>query len=302
MPDLPVLATTVEAYRFLAREVATIVRLSWATLVIVILVQTLIARSALGQMGALLAAGDVAGAAAIGRHPAWLGTKSAVEMVGTGLVAVAIHRLILFGDRREGQYVPFALGRREALFVLLGFAFGAVSVLFATVVMSPVGRPTAGLAPFAATLAFVVATYLSIRLWPLLPMIVVSPRLDLAGAWQLTRGRFWSLFALALLGAIPLGIVVMGLDSIWPSFDSLMDAITSANERMPPATTAAVAVGKAQDWLFVRALFDLIVLVAYTALMAAVASYAYKALIGRRPEDTLLSPERSAARGEGESG
>ena len=212
MPDLPVLATAGEAYRFMWREFPTIVRLSWATLVVVILVQTLIARAVFAEMGALLARGDVVAAAAVGRHPGWLGLKSAIEMIGTGMVAVAIHQLILFGARRDGQYVPFAFGRREALFALLGLAFGAVSVLFATVVISPIGRPTAGLAPFAAALAFVVAMYLSVRLWPILPMIVVEPRLDVAGAWQLTRGRFWSLLALGLVGAIPLGILVMVID------------------------------------------------------------------------------------------
>jgi hypothetical protein len=255
MPDLPVLATAGEAYRFLGRELPTIVRLSWATLIIVILAQTLIARAVFAEMGALLARGDVVAAAAVGRHPTWLGLKSAVEMIGTGVVAVAIHQLILFGERRAGQYVPFAFGRREeVLFVLLGLAFGAISVLFATVVISPIGRPTAGLAPFAASLAFVVAIYLSIRLWPILPMIVVEPRLDVVGAWQLSRGRFWSLLALGLVGTIPLGIVVMVIDSIWPSFDSLMDTITSTRERVPPATTAVAAARRAQNWLFARAL------------------------------------------------
>ena len=301
MPDLPVLATAGEAYRFMWREFPTIVRLSWATLVVVILVQTLIAGAVFAEMGALLARGDVAAAAAVGRHPGWLALKSAIEMIGTGVVAVAIHQLILFGARRDGQYVPFAFGRREALFALLGLAFGAVSVLFATVVISPVGRPIAGLAPFAATLAFVLAIYLSIRLWPILPMIVVEPRVDIAGAWQLTRGRFWSLLALGLVGAIPLGILVMVIDSIWPSFDSLMDAITSVRERLPPATTAAAAVRRAQSWLFVRALLDLVVMVAYTALMAAIASYIYKALIGRRPDETLSPPHGTVANGRGQS-
>ena len=132
-------------------------------------------------------------------------------------------------------------------------------------------------------------------------MIVVEPRLDVAGAWQLTRGRFWSLLALGLVGAIPLGILVMVIDSIWPSFDSLMDAITSVRERLPPATTAAGAVRRAQSWLFVRALLDLVVMIAYTALMAAIASYIYKALTGRRPDETLSPPEGPVANGRGQS-
>jgi hypothetical protein len=302
MSDLPVLATAAEAYRFLARELATIFRLSWATIVIVILVQTLLARAVFAQMATLLASGDVIAAATIARHPVWLAVKTAVEMVGTGMVAVAIHQLILFGERKAGQYIHLAFGRREALFVLLALALGAVSVLFATIVISPIGRPTAGLAPFLAALAYVVSIYASIRLWPILPMIVVDPRLNLGGAWTMTRGRFWSLLALGLLGAIPIGIVVLAIDSIWPSFDTLMDAITKSREQVPPASTAAAAVRRAQDWLFARALFDFLATVLYTALMAAIASYAYKALTGLSPGDTLVPRERPAASGEGEGG
>jgi hypothetical protein len=287
MPDLPVIATASEAYRFLAREFATIFRLSWATLLIVALVQFLLARTVFGQMAAALAQGDVAGAAVTGRHPLWLSLKILAEMAGTAIVAVPIHQLILFGDRKDGHYFHLGFGKREALFVLLALAVGAITVLFATIVVSPFGEPTTGLAPFVAALVFVIGLYLSIRLWPVLPIIVVNGRLDLAGAWEMTRGRFWSLFALGLIGSIPIGVAALAIDSLMPSFDSLMDTITGPRERKPPAATAALAVRRAQTWLPLRVLFDFVMVIIYAAVAVALISYAYKLLTGRQPHDTL---------------
>ena len=241
MHDLPVLATVTAAYRFLAREFGTIVRLSWATLLVVALVQFLIAQTVLADMAAALASGDVGAAAAIGRHPAWLALKMTADMVGTAIVAVAIHQLILFGDRKSGQYFHIAFGRRETLFVLLALALG----------------------------------------------IVVEGRLDFTGAWAPTRGKFWSLLAVAVLGTIPIGIVALAIDSILPSFDSLMDAITGLRESRPDLAVAATAVRRAQDWLLVRAFLDFVTSIVYTAIAVALVSYSYKALTGRAPEDTL---------------
>jgi len=285
--DLPVLPTVTAAYRLLAREFGTIVRLSWATLLVVALVQYLIAQTVLADMAAELASGDVGAPAAIGRHPAWLALKMTADMVGTAIVAVAIHELILFGDRKSGQYFHIAFGKRETLFVLLALALGIVVVVFATVVISPFGEPTAGLAPFVATLAFFIAIYLSIRLWPILPIIVVEGRLDFTGAWVLTRRKFWSLLAVAVLGTIPIGIVALAIDSLWPSFDSLMDTITGLRESRPGLAVAATAVRRAQDWLLVRAFLDFVTSIVYTAIAVALVSYSYKALTGRAPEDVL---------------
>ena len=287
MPVLPVFATAIEAYRFLLREFATVVRLSWATLLIVALVQYLLARTVFSQMAAALSHGDVAGAAAIGRHPLWLSLKVFAEMTGTAIVAVPLHQLILFGDRKDGQYLHLAFGRQEALFVVLAWAIAAVTLLFATVAISPFGEPTTGFAPFIAALIFVVTLYFSIRLWPILPMIVINGRLDVAGAWEFTRGRFWSFFALGAVGTIPVALLALLMDSVWPSFDALMDAITGPRERMPPAASAVIAVRRAQNWLPGRVLFDFVMAMVYTAVAVALVSYSYKALTGHLPEDTL---------------
>src|SRR5262245_14382534 len=291
MHDLPVIATTRAAYALALRELATIVRVSWAILVIVALVQYFLARTVLGQMAGALGSGDVLAAAAIGRDPLWLLIKFGVDAVGTAIVAVAIHELILFADHKSGHYVHLAFGRREALFALLGLVLAAIVVPFATIVISPFGEPTSGLAPFLVTLAFIVAIYVSIRLWPVLPIIVVQDRIDVAGAWRLTRGRFWSLLALAVFGSIPIGLVALMVDSVLPPFDSLMDAITGPRGSRPTLADATNAVRRAQAWLVVRTLFDFVTSIVYTAIAVALISYAYKTLIGR-PLDEPLRPAK----------
>jgi hypothetical protein len=288
MHELPVIATTVAAYRFLARELATIVRLSWAALLLVAFVQYLVARGALAEMASALADGNIMAAAASGHDPLWLTLKFAAHIVGTAIVAVAIHQLILFGDRKQGRYVHIAFGRREALFLVLGTVLGAIVVLFATSVVSPFGEAKTGAAPFFAWLAFMVAIYLSIRLWPLLPMIVVAGRFNFPNAWQLTRNRFWSLLALVLLGSIPLGLMALAIDSALPSFDSLMDAISGPRQGMPSASAAAAAVARAQDWLALRVLLDLAASIVATAVTVALISFSYLALNGR-PLDRPLA-------------
>jgi hypothetical protein len=290
MHELPVIATTVAAYRFLARELATIVRLSWAALFLVAFVQYLVARGALAEMASALADGNIMAAAASGHDPLWLTLKFAAQIIGTAIVAVAIHELILFGDRKQGRYVHIAFGRREALFLVLGTVLGAIVVLFATSVVSPFGEAKTGAAPFFAWLAFMIAIYLSIRLSPLLPMIVVAERFDFPAAWQLTRNRFWSLMALVLLGSIPLGLMALAIDSALPSFDSLMDAISGPRQGMPSASAAAAAVARAQDWLVLRVLLDLAASIVATAVTVALISFSYLALTGRPLDRPLVPP------------
>src|SRR5262249_52519803 len=112
-------------------------------------------------------------------------------------------------------------------------------------------------------------------------------RLEVANAWELSRRRFWAFCALGALGTIPIGLVALATDAMWPSFDSLMDAITGPRERMPPLATAAIAVQRAQQWLVPRVLIDFLTTMVYAAVAVALVSYSYKALTGHRPEDRL---------------
>jgi hypothetical protein len=287
MHPLPVVATTAAAYRLVAREFPAVLRLSWAVLAIVAMLQLFLASSVLGQMAAELGRGNIVMAAAIARDPLWLTLKFGIDAVGTAIVAVAIHELVLFGDRKPGTWVHIAFGRREALFTALSLALVAVTVPFATIFISPFGDPTIGFAPFLATVAFVAAMYVAVRLWPILPIIVVEGRFDLAKAWAMTRGRFWSLAALGVLGLVPIGVLELIVDAALPPFDSLMDSITGPGARMPYLAEAMAAVRRAQTWLPLRVLFEFLKWIVYTAVGVALISLSYKALIGRSFDDLL---------------
>src|SRR5947209_5351802 len=162
-----------------------------------------------------------------------------------------------------------AFGRREAMFTALGFALVAYTLPFATIVISPFGEPASGLMPFLATIVFVVSTAVAVRLWPIMPMIIVEDRLDVAATWRLSRGRFWSLLALVILATVPIGIVGLMTEQLLPPFESLMDAITGPRETAPPLAVAAAAVRRAPHWLVVRAGLDFLISIVSTAIAVA---------------------------------
>jgi hypothetical protein len=287
MHDLPLLATATTAYRAVVREFGTVARLSWATLFIIGLIQYFLARGVLARMASALARQDVMAAAAIGRAPLWLALKMTVDAIGAAIVAVVLYELFLFDERKPGHYCHLAFGRREAMFTAIGFALVAYTLPFATIVISPFGEPTSGLMPFLATILFVVSTAVAVRLWPIMPMIIVEDRLDVAATWRLSRGRFWSLLALVILATLPIGVAALVTEAWLPPFESLMDAITGPRETIPPLSLAVTAVSKAQHWLVVRVLLDFLISIISTAIAVALMSYAYKALIGQPLEPPL---------------
>jgi hypothetical protein len=155
-------------------------------------------------------------------------------------VAVSIHRVILFGDRRPGQYFNFAFGRTELLYVFMGILSAlmfltVVGVFFGPIVYFASGGDPVGLfdklvkdpetlaAMIKANLSvflslyfvlWVALVYLSVRLavWP--PAVVATNRLSFGEAWQLTRVNVWRIigafvltfFMLCALIALPLAV------------------------------------------------------------------------------------------------
>src|SRR3954471_16381255 len=99
MQTFSVFATIVASYRFLVRELPAIVRLTWAPLAIVAIIQYLSARHVLSAMAPQLALGDVT-AGTRGTYAGWIAFRITVEMIGTAIVAVPLHELVLFGDRK----------------------------------------------------------------------------------------------------------------------------------------------------------------------------------------------------------
>src|SRR5260221_10606987 len=123
MASLPVFRTVGAAYRFLVRDFTTLVRLAWFPLLVLAVVQYFAAEAALDAVAAGPGGEDQPIATPYDLVQ-WV-----VQIVVFAIVAVSLHRVILFGDRRPGQYIAFAFGRPEVLFMVLQvIAFAAYFV------------------------------------------------------------------------------------------------------------------------------------------------------------------------------
>ena len=280
MQTFPVFATIVAAYRFLVRELPTIVRLTWAPLAIVAIIQYLSAHHVLGDMATILASGDATAGAAQGRYTGWVVFTAVLEILGTAVVAVALHELILFGERKPGTYLYVSFGARELRFVLLALAFGVGTVALVLLPLFTAGTALKGYLSLVTIVTIIVAIYLSIRLWPIFPIIVVTNEVKIADAWALTRGRFWSLAALGLVGMLPTVVAVGVINTVLPDFDAVASATASLAEKRRMVETA-------QTWLPLRAILDFALSIFNAAIGVALISYGYKALTGHQFEERL---------------
>jgi hypothetical protein len=240
-----------------------------------------------------------------------------LQAIVVAAVAVAIHRVILFGDRRDGQYFSFAFGWTELLYVIMGAlslvgALALMAVVFAPVVALIAGGDFAGffekfkdfpanviamvksgaIGPllFAYVVGWIVLLYFFLRLsvWP--PAVVATRRLALIQAWRLTEGnalRMLGLFALAVVTLyvimIPFGIAAGAFVlTNREAFEALRDAGgPTAMHRM-----VRDAVG---PFLPIVALVQLLLYTALTGMMVALVSFAYKALSGVAANEPLAT-------------
>jgi hypothetical protein len=142
-------------------------------------------------------------------------------LIGLALsvVAVAVHRIILFGDRRPDQYFAFPFGKTEFTYVLMG-ALSIIAIMTvgfglgsATVLLVQLGggdtsdlRALVESYPFiaipVAVLIYAAALWLTLRLtiWP--PAVVANNKLSFGEAWNLSRGNALALFGLLVASGV----------------------------------------------------------------------------------------------------
>jgi hypothetical protein len=240
-----------------------------------------------------------------------------LQAIVVAAVAVAMHRVILFGDRREGQYFSFAFGWTELLYVIMG----ALSVLGALALMAIVFVPVIALISrgdfadffaqfkdfpanviamvksgaigpllFAYVVGWIVLLYFFLRLsvWP--PTVVATRRLALFQAWRLTEGnalRMLGLFALAVVAlyviAIPFAIAA---GAFMLTHREAFDAMRDTGGPMEMQRMMRDVIG---PYLPVVALVQLLVYTAVTGMMVALVSFAYKALNGIAANEPLAA-------------
>jgi hypothetical protein len=284
MPSLPVFATIAASYRFLLRDFLTVVRLAWFPLLVVAVVQYFAAQASLDA----LAAAGPNGADRIIGSPYDL-VQWVVEVVVFAIVAVAIHRVILFGETRPGQYITFAFGRSEILFMILqvlAVVVFSVLGLASVLALGPRGMGAGDIPSVTSLLSLIVIivaiVFVFVRLAPIYPIAVADNRLDFRQAWELTSGRFWRMFLVFALGMLPLGVVVAAAEGVFL-------AMVEKSVAGKPVSTE-LAVGIARGLVVYQVAFIYVIAVIASGLGVALLCYSYKALRGLRPSD-LLTPE-----------
>jgi hypothetical protein len=307
MHKLPVVATYANVMRFAFGRFFTTLRLTW--LPILLLLAAIIGHVAvqLYSMGLRL---DTTGA-----HPPTLAPGDVsmmfasqfalfvLQLIAMSAVAVAIHRVILFGDTKPGVWFNFPFGATELRFLGMGLMFALMVIGVILLIVAPVLfiisqgdivgffsafgdkdqmealiRSGAFFGLMAAYMAgWIVVLFLMVRLavWP--PSVVATGSLSPAEPWRLTRGNFWNLIGLFILtGAtiyaimIPFGIAFAGY-----LFANLGD-LPARGKEVPPE----VVFETMKSVLPVVAVFYFFLIVFVTGTTVAVLSYAYKALKG----------------------
>lgn len=223
-------------------------------------------------------------------------------------VAVSIHRVILFGDRKEGSLVNFSFGKTEFLYMLMATAYALVILTILSSILVPtvyglaggdfqaffaqfrnfpdnmkqfVGSGQFGVLMFAYIAAWIVAAYFMIRLavWP--PSVVATGALSPSEPWQLMRGNVLRFVGLIILTGIFMWIVMAALLATFMSQGGL-EAIKGLQtlEHQNPQEMQENLLNAMHPYLPVIYVFGLMAYVFMTSLGVALISYSYKALKG----------------------
>lgn len=129
------------------------------------------------------------------------------------LIQAAVMRMVLRPSERSFGYLRFGGDelRIAAVQVITGLIIGGFS-FFGLVIISAIigiGGVFGALVSFPLMLGYVAAIiFLSVRLSLAIPATFVRGRIDIRGAWELTRGKFWPICTVFLL-AFVLYLVVL---------------------------------------------------------------------------------------------
>lgn len=274
---VPVFETAGHAYRFLLHEAGTILRLSWFPLVVVTIVQYLAVRA---QFAAMRAAIETGGFKALSGLTTWhWQLLSAVATIfGTAVVAVALHRVILFGQREPGRLIHLAFGKVELLFAALPIIMLVPVSLLSLLVFGTASAP-AMIPLMLVVMAALWGTvlFVFVRLSVIFPITVIEGRYQFGQAWHLTQGNFWRLVALWIVVFLPLSLVGIVITAI-------------AAPLRPTGTSPMAMLDLIESRLPLQMVLSLVWSLVGGALGVAALSYSYKALIGRHPDD-IWTPE-----------
>ena len=173
---LPVFGTAGAVLAFLWLERWTILRLSWCPMLLATLAERFAQDLAQDQVG----------------------LSKFLTIAAWAVIAVSLHRVILFGDRAPGTWLNIRFGKVEALFAILPAAY-----LLIVVALSALGVPTEfhvkGGPAVVLWIVMAVVIFLLARFCLVFPIAVMERRVDFALAWTLSHGNVWRMIGVWLV-------------------------------------------------------------------------------------------------------
>lgn len=246
---LPVFDTAHDIFAFTWRKFATIMRLSWCPLLLASLAGYFATRTATVIATVFLAIA------------AW------------AVVAPALHRVALFGDRQPGTFLNLRFGKVEALFALPPFLYAAV-IITLQILGVPLEWHFNGGGPAIAMMCVIaVVIFLAARFCLIFPIAVMQGRFNVAQAWSLSSGYAWRMLCLSIVVTTPAFIVA----GAWQWLLLTVLKVT------PAAMTAEQFDGSLLELPALTWPISIVL----GALCVGILSYSYKSLAGFAPDAEL---------------
>jgi len=218
-----------------------------------------------------------------------------IGLISSGLLTCAVFRAVLRPQDKGLGYLKFGAEelRMILLFVLIFFIFMAVLIgatLLVGLVTAGVAFAVASAGGGAAALSTLVGmlgvvavlaamVWLAVRLSLAGPMTFVEGRIDLRGAWMMTRGNFWPIFGAGLLAwVLAILVTILGAAILFGVGMVVGGGLSAVDEIMNPDTSSLAAYFT--PTFFVVSVFSAIFSALQYAIVIATPAMIYRDLKG----------------------
>jgi len=307
MHALPIFGITGRSLWFVVANLFSLFRLCWLPLALLI-------ATTYGMAYAIVEVSPGATEKSVTQTSAFM-FATLTELVLNGIVfsviAVNVHRIILFNDRRPDVYFAFPFGRTELLYVLMGvltyvflaLLIGVITLIYVTLLrIAPTGAAllVAAMVEAAADAApkgspwlsalfiitfivgYILGLWMMLRLtvWP--PAVVANNRLSLGEALRLSKGRVFALLGLMIASSL-------AYITVFAVFVAAFAVAASAGADLQNGMQAFSDIGLINKVMLALSgntvnpntiLFEFFYVLTATAYTVAILSFAYKALKG----------------------
>lgn len=224
-----------------------------------------------------------------------VGTASFLANV---MAMVALLRVVIFGDRKQGlpAWIWFGLTEARLVMVYLLLVIASIAAVIGTTILFAIFAALAAAVPGSALLVellaaglVVAAIWAAVKLSIVPAVVVAESTLGVERAWALMRGNAFRMFLISLLCGLPFAMVAIAaslaiLGTDFPPFPNMTEL--AAQAKTPAAIEEVVNAWQVQliaamrlHWLEFTVL-NFVSAVVGTALFAGIAGNAYLSLAG----------------------